>query len=293
MNDRPSSRLWRKSLAAAGARLGRRAASAPAQVAGASVPASACRRGLRRADRQAVALRAARRTGGGGGAAISRPRADARRRSPPRRACARARRPGWRSTRACSSPPCSRSEQSGPHLCHAMLLPKPEAQALLPKFVKDGRIELPGASIERRGKAAMLTFRNPRFLNAEDQTTLDGMETCVDLALARSADRSRGAARHGGRASEVQGPARVRRRHQPHASLSRPDSVPLVSRARPRLRQQALSRPGAARRRAAGRVRRPDHREAVDRGGGDPSPSAAIARFCWRSTTCWPRRPRS
>jgi thioesterase DpgC len=64
-----------------------------------------------------------------------------------------------------------------------MLLPKPEAQALLPKFAKDGRIDLPGASIERRGKAAMVTFRNPRFLNAEDQTTLDGMETCVDLAL--------------------------------------------------------------------------------------------------------------
>ena len=64
-----------------------------------------------------------------------------------------------------------------------MLLPKPESQALLPRFAKDGRIELPGASIERRGKAAMVTFRNPRFLNAEDQTTLDGMETCVDLAL--------------------------------------------------------------------------------------------------------------
>src|SRR3954468_17151377 len=76
-----------------------------------------------------------------------------------------------------------RSKQSGPHLCHAMLLPKPEAQAPLPRFAKDGRNELPGASIERRGKAAMVTFRNPRFLNAEDQTTLDGMETCVDLAL--------------------------------------------------------------------------------------------------------------
>ena len=75
------------------------------------------------------------------------------------------------------------SRQSGPHLCQAMLLPKPESQALLPKFIKDGRIELPGGSIERRGKAAMVTFRNPRFLNAEDQTSLAGMETCVDLAL--------------------------------------------------------------------------------------------------------------
>jgi thioesterase DpgC len=76
-----------------------------------------------------------------------------------------------------------RSKTSGPHLCHAMLLPKVEARALLPKFEKDGVVELPGASIERRGKSAMVMFRNPRFLNAEDQTTLDGMETCVDLAL--------------------------------------------------------------------------------------------------------------
>jgi thioesterase DpgC len=76
-----------------------------------------------------------------------------------------------------------RSRQSGPHLCQAMLLPKAEAKALLPKFAKDNRIELPGASIERQGKAAIVTYRNPRFLNAEDQTTLGGMETCVDLAL--------------------------------------------------------------------------------------------------------------
>ena len=76
-----------------------------------------------------------------------------------------------------------RSERAGRHLCHAMLLPRPEAQRLLPKFAKDNAIRLPGASIERRGKSAIVTFENPRFLNAEDQTTLDGMETCVDLAL--------------------------------------------------------------------------------------------------------------
>jgi thioesterase DpgC len=75
------------------------------------------------------------------------------------------------------------SERSGRHLCHAMLLPREEAVDLLPKFLKEGRLEFPGASIERRGKAAILTYKNPRFLNAEDQTTLDGMEICVDLAL--------------------------------------------------------------------------------------------------------------
>ena len=76
-----------------------------------------------------------------------------------------------------------RSARAGRHLCHAMLLPRREAQHLLPKLAKDGTIRLPGASIERRGKAAIITFENPRFLNAEDQTTLDGMEICVDLAL--------------------------------------------------------------------------------------------------------------
>jgi thioesterase DpgC len=75
------------------------------------------------------------------------------------------------------------SERSGRHLCHAMLLPRPEAEALLPQFLRDGAVKLDGASIERRGKAAIVTQSNPRFLNAEDQTTLAGAETCVDLAL--------------------------------------------------------------------------------------------------------------
>jgi thioesterase DpgC len=75
------------------------------------------------------------------------------------------------------------SAQSGRHLCHAMLLPRAEAREALPKFVRSGTAHFPGASIERRGKAAILTYLNPRFLNAEDQTTLAGFETCVDLAL--------------------------------------------------------------------------------------------------------------
>jgi len=75
------------------------------------------------------------------------------------------------------------STRSGRHLCHAMLLPRPEAAELLPKFQKDGRIELAGASVHRAGKAAVVTQNNPRFLNAEDQTSLDGAEICVDLAL--------------------------------------------------------------------------------------------------------------
>ncbi len=76
-----------------------------------------------------------------------------------------------------------RSRSSGTHLCQAMLLPRPEAIDLLPRFQKEGAITLPGGSVERRGKAAVVTYLNPRFLNAEDQATLDGLETCVDLAL--------------------------------------------------------------------------------------------------------------
>ncbi len=53
----------------------------------------------------------------------------------------------------------------------------------LPKFMDTGKAKYPGASVVRRGKAAIVTFENPRFLNAEDQTTLAGMELCVDLAL--------------------------------------------------------------------------------------------------------------
>jgi thioesterase DpgC len=76
-----------------------------------------------------------------------------------------------------------RSARAGRHLCHAMLLPRPEAQALLPQLERDGKVELAGASVHREGKAAVVTQVNPRFLNAEDETTLDAAETCVDLAL--------------------------------------------------------------------------------------------------------------
>ncbi|HET7021056.1 MAG TPA: enoyl-CoA hydratase/isomerase family protein [Xanthobacteraceae bacterium] len=76
-----------------------------------------------------------------------------------------------------------RHESCGRHLCHAMLLPRAEAQSLLAQFEREGRVELSGASVHRSGKAAVVTQNNPRFLNAEDQTSLDAAEICVDLAL--------------------------------------------------------------------------------------------------------------
>lgn len=70
----------------------------------------------------------------------------------------------------------------GRHLCHAMLLPRPESTALLAQLLRDGAVELPTASVRRLGNASLVLTRNPRFLNAEDEATLDDFEIAVDLA---------------------------------------------------------------------------------------------------------------
>jgi thioesterase DpgC len=75
------------------------------------------------------------------------------------------------------------SERHGRHLCHAMLLPREDAVALAPRLARDGIVDLGGASVRRQGRASIVTMQNPRHLNAEDETTLPAMATCVDLAL--------------------------------------------------------------------------------------------------------------
>jgi len=72
---------------------------------------------------------------------------------------------------------------SGAHLCHAMLLPRAQSQELLPGFLKTGKMKFDGAHLERQGKGCVVTMRNPQYLNAEDEGTLEGLETAVDLAL--------------------------------------------------------------------------------------------------------------
>lgn len=72
---------------------------------------------------------------------------------------------------------------AGAHLCHAMLLPLASSRAKLAEYDAKNEIVLPGAHLKRAGKAAVLTMGNPRYLNAEDESTLEGMETAVDLAL--------------------------------------------------------------------------------------------------------------
>ncbi|SMF58612.1 3,5-dihydroxyphenylacetyl-CoA monooxygenase [Tistlia consotensis] len=71
----------------------------------------------------------------------------------------------------------------GLHLCHAMLLPRAEALALAPRLEREERIDLGTAVYERKGAVSTVYMKNPRFLNAEDESTVHQVETAVDLAL--------------------------------------------------------------------------------------------------------------
>ena len=72
---------------------------------------------------------------------------------------------------------------AGTHLCHAMLLPREESKRALAQYERTGELDLGTVHIRREGKASVITSRNPRYLNAEDETTLEPMEIAVDLAL--------------------------------------------------------------------------------------------------------------
>lgn len=75
------------------------------------------------------------------------------------------------------------NETAGRHLCHAMLLPRPETAERLPQFLAQGSLDLGGAAVYRAGKAAVVEMRNPRFLNALDDTVVDAIEIAVDVAI--------------------------------------------------------------------------------------------------------------
>src|SRR5262245_41386849 len=72
---------------------------------------------------------------------------------------------------------------AGTHLCHAMLLPLADSKKRLAEYQRTGELKLTGVRIRRQGKASILEMGNPQYLNAEDESTLPGMETAVDLAL--------------------------------------------------------------------------------------------------------------
>jgi len=71
----------------------------------------------------------------------------------------------------------------GAHFCHAMLLPRAESLVRLDEFTARGAVDLGTAAVMRQGKAATVFMHNPRYLNAEDEATLQQTEICVDLAI--------------------------------------------------------------------------------------------------------------
>jgi thioesterase DpgC len=68
---------------------------------------------------------------------------------------------------------------TGMHLVEAML--RPIGLERLGELRETGRVDLGAAVVERRGNVGYLELRNPRHLNAEDDTTLPACEAGVDL----------------------------------------------------------------------------------------------------------------
>jgi (3,5-dihydroxyphenyl)acetyl-CoA 1,2-dioxygenase len=75
------------------------------------------------------------------------------------------------------------SPRAGSHLVWAMLRPTGEALDRIDDFRATGVADLGTVEVRREGKAGVLELRNPRHLNAEDDTTLPASECAVDLIL--------------------------------------------------------------------------------------------------------------
>ena len=168
----------------------------------------------------------------------------------------------------------------GEHLCHAMLLPRPESAALVAEFAARGSLDL---------GAARLTATRQGGPSRHDQSALPQRRGRHDprpdrtrrrRGDARSNDRDRRHARRCGGEREISRQAHFWRGHQSHPSLSRQNSLPLVPDPRPRLRAQAPARRRCAGERAR-RRQRPRRRKTMDRRGRHvrhrrPLPGAAL-----------------
>ncbi|MDA0181328.1 enoyl-CoA hydratase/isomerase family protein [Solirubrobacter phytolaccae] len=71
----------------------------------------------------------------------------------------------------------------GRHLIESMLAPTPPALAHAAAFARDGEVDLGRAHVQRHGNVGVVELRNPRHLNAEDDTTLAPLEAGIDLLL--------------------------------------------------------------------------------------------------------------
>jgi thioesterase DpgC len=75
------------------------------------------------------------------------------------------------------------SPRAGPHLVWAMLRPTAQALDRLDEFRATGEVDLGATLVRREGIAGVVDLRNPRHLNAEDDTTVPSTEVAVDLVL--------------------------------------------------------------------------------------------------------------
>ena len=72
---------------------------------------------------------------------------------------------------------------AGRHLVWSMLRPTEAAAAAAEEFAATGELDLDRAHIRRQDRAGVLELRNPRHLNAEDDSTLPPTELAVDVLL--------------------------------------------------------------------------------------------------------------
>jgi (3,5-dihydroxyphenyl)acetyl-CoA 1,2-dioxygenase len=75
------------------------------------------------------------------------------------------------------------SPRAGAHLVWSMLRPTDAALERLDELRATGEVDLGTAHVRRDGRAGILELRNPRHLNAEDDTTVAATEVGVDLIL--------------------------------------------------------------------------------------------------------------
>jgi thioesterase DpgC len=75
------------------------------------------------------------------------------------------------------------SPRAGAHLVWAMLRPTAQALERVDELRATGEVDLGGALVRRDGRAGIVELRNPRHLNAEDDSTLPATEAAVDLVL--------------------------------------------------------------------------------------------------------------
>ena len=254
-----------------------------------ALPRRPCRDALRRADAPTRALRPRRGPGLRRGRGRPRPGAD-RGAGRGRGRARRATRTASRSTRASSSPRFSADPSCGLHLCHAMLLPRAEiGRALAEVRRATARSISARRDVERHGKAAIVTADATRASSMpRTTTTLDAMEIAVDVAS--SIPTAEVAVLRGDRSStrNIAGrrvfSAGINLTHLYYGKI--PFLWFLI---RDLGFVNKMFRGAGAARRAARRGARATRSRSSGSRRSRPSPSAATARSCWRSTTTSPR----